>query len=464
MNKLIGIIVFCTLVFSVQNSMIESDSATLPKIDAWWGPEDGKANQDTSIRPFKIKFEEEMITDLRYRLKNHRPVTPPLEGSNFTYGFNTNNLENWVNYWADSYNFTAREEFMNQFPHFKTNIQGLDIHFMRIKPEVPEGVEVIPLLISHGWPGSFLEFYKAAPLISEAYEKTGFAVEIIVPSLPGFGFSSGAVRQGLGASEIAVVFRNLMHRIGHKTFYIQGGDWGSVICASLSTLFPDEVLGFHSNFAVSYAIGTWATWFGGFPNKAFQDLIVQPSMANRLFPLATVFLGTVAESGYMHLQATKPDTLGVAFSDSPSGLLAYILQTVSGAIRSTNKNREDGGLYDYFTQDELIDNLMVYWMNNAFTTSIRIYAESLNTRNVNAGVHSIKTTVPYWSLQALNELRYLSPAMLKQKFPNLLNQTILDDGGHFLAWELPEVFSESVLTAITEFKKVQSNRICKVEL
>ncbi|CAH0598403.1 unnamed protein product [Chrysodeixis includens] len=464
MDKLFGILVFCSLVFSVQNAMIESDSATLPKIDAWWGPEDGKSDQDTSIRQFRIEFKNEMIEDLRYRLKNHRPYTPPLENSNFTYGFNTKNMENWVNYWADSYNFTAREEYVNKFPHYKTKIQGLDIHFMRIKPEVPEDVEVIPLLIVHGWPGSFLEFYKAAPLISEAYEKTGFAVELIIPSLPGFGFSSAAVRKGLGASEIAVVFRNLMQRIGHKTFFIQGGDWGSVIGASLSTLFPDEVLGYHSNFAVSYALGTWATWFGAFPSKAFQDLIVQPSMANRLFPLTTVFLGTLAESGYMHLQATKPDTLGVAIADSPSGLLAYLLQTVSGATRSTNKNKEDGGLYDHFTQDELLDSLTVYWMNNAFVTSLRIYAESLNVRNVNAGVHSIKTPVPYWSLQAINELRYLSPAMLKFKFPNFLNQTILDDGGHFLAWEMPEVFSESVLTALTAFRNVNSKQICKVEL
>ncbi|KPI98606.1 Juvenile hormone epoxide hydrolase [Papilio xuthus] len=172
-------------------SAFSSESPKRLEIDQneWWGPNELKGKQDTSIRPFKVQFTEEMIKDLRNRLKNHRPFTPPLEGIAFQYGFNTKAIEPWLKFWAEEYPFKEREAFFNKFPHYKTNIQGLDIHFMRIKPQVPAGVDVVPLIILHGWPGSVREFYEAIPLLTQQQPGYNFAFEVIAPSLPGFGFS-----------------------------------------------------------------------------------------------------------------------------------------------------------------------------------------------------------------------------------------------------------------------------------
>nr|UPI11573.1 juvenile hormone epoxide hydrolase-like 6 [Mythimna separata] len=390
-----------------------------------------------------------MIHDLRYRLKNHRPFTPPLEGVGFEYGFNTDHLHGWVDYWADQYPFQQQENILNQYPQFKTNVQGLDIHFLWVKPHVPPTIEVVPLLLLHGWPGSVREFFGTLPRLTAVPMYRDFAVEVIAPSLPGFGFSDAAVRPGLGATEMAVVLRNLMHRLGFKRFYVQGGDWGAYIGLSMATLYPKEVLGFHSNLPLSISPSSVAIWVLG---SVYPPLVVDPRLANRMYPILSIVYWLTRETGYLHLQATKPDTVGVGMSDSPSGLLAYIYQLFSTGSRRKFYYRADGGFDELFTRDELIDNLMIYWVSNSFTTSSRIYAETLNLRNINMGVFAIPTPVPTWTIHARDEIFYQSPTILRLKFPNLLNSTVLDTGGHFLALEKPEVFADDVLNGIAAFR------------
>lgn len=223
----------------------------LPTLDLeeWWGPTESRV-QDTSVRPFTIRFEETMVKDLKQRLKSHRSWTPGLQGVGFQYGFNHDQLPEWITYWAEQYNFTEREKFLNQFPQYKTKIQGLDIHIIRVKPKFPDGTVTVPMLFMHGWPGSVREFYEALPLLTAISKDRDFAIEAIIPSLPGYGFSDAPIRPGLGAAQVAIVLRNLMRRLGYKTFYIQGGDWGSLIGAEMATIFPEEILGFHNNLPV----------------------------------------------------------------------------------------------------------------------------------------------------------------------------------------------------------------------
>ncbi|KOB72990.1 Juvenile hormone epoxide hydrolase, partial [Operophtera brumata] len=277
----------------------------LPELDAnaWWGPNELKGNQDKTVKPFTVSFSKELVRELEDRLKRPRSFNPPLEGVGFEYGFNSAQLKSWLDYWVNDYPFAAREKFLNQFPQFKTNIQGLDIHFIRVTPKVPAGVETVPLLLLHGWPGSVREFYEAIPLLTAA-----------------------AVRPGLGANEVAVVFRNLMHRLGFNKFYVQGGDWGSEF-----------------------------------------------------------------------------------------------------------RQKADGGLSFRFTKEQLIDNLMMYWSSKSITTSMRLYAESFNIRHLSAQID------------------------------DLVNVTVLNDGGHFLAFELPKEFSEDVLKAVTTFRKLAKSA-AKTEL
>ncbi|PZC70942.1 hypothetical protein B5X24_HaOG214591 [Helicoverpa armigera] len=431
-----------------------SKPQTLPHFDndEWWGPKELKGSkQDQSIRPFKVKFDEEMIKDLRHRLKNHRKFTPPLEGVGFEYGFNTAQLDSWLNYWAEKYNFSEREAFLNKFPHYKTKIQGLDIHFIRVKPQqVPKDVEVIPLLMVHGWPGSVREFYEAIPMLTRQTPGYNFVFELIMPSIPGYGFSEGAARPGLGMPQVAVIFRNLMNRLGHQKFYVQGGDWGAGIIATMSTLFPEDILGSHSNMLFTQnSCGTLKTFLGAF----FPSLVIEDRLADRMYPLSKMFAYIMEEFGYMHIQATKPDTVGVPLNDSPAGLLAYILEKFSTWTKKEYKHKPDGGLSARFTKDQLIDNLMIYWSTNSITTSMRFYAENFSDKMRELQLDQLTTPVPTWALQARDELVYQPPSILKTKFLNLLGNTVLDDGGHFLAFELPEVLTADVFKAVKVFKE-----------
>ncbi|XP_026315904.1 juvenile hormone epoxide hydrolase-like [Hyposmocoma kahamanoa] len=420
-------------------------------LDEWWGPNELKGRQDTSIRPFQIKFSEEMIKDLKERLNNHRPFTPPLEGIGFQYGFNTKYLDNLVSYWAEKYPFADREKFLNQFPQFKTNIQGLDIHFIRVKPQVPPKVQVLPILLLHGWPGSVREFYEAIPLLTKQTPGYDFAFEVIVPSLPGYGFSDAAVRPGLGVAQAAVIMKSLMNRLGYKKYYVQGGDWGAAIVSAMAKFYPEEVLGHHSN---ALLVMTSCTTLKMFIGAFFPSLVVEPHLADRMYPLSTKYSILLEEMGYAHLHATKPDTIGVALADSPSGLLAYIVEKFSTWTVLENRNRPDGGLNsEKFSKDQLIDNLMIYWISNSITTSMRFYAEYFSDKHRALDLESVECTVPTWALQAKNELTYQPPGFLKTKYKNLIDVTVLDEGGHFFAFELPKVFTEDVFKAVKAFKE-----------
>ncbi|CAH2058422.1 unnamed protein product, partial [Iphiclides podalirius] len=424
----------------------------VPKVDVdeWWGPEYLKGLQDTSVRPFRVEFNNSMVEDLRFRLRNTRQLTPPLEGTASEYGFNTNQMAHWIRYWADEYPFQERLHYINKYNQYKTNIQGLDVHFVRVTPQVPQGMEVIPLLMLHGWPSSFLDFYEIIPTLTAVTENSDFAIEVIAASLPGFAFSDGAVRPGFGVDKMAVVLRNLMRRLGHKKFYIHGADWGSVVLNNMATFFPEEVLGYHSSMPsnlsptqlILRAIGA-----------LYPPLVVRPEVEDRMYPVPRFLAKLLRESGYFHQQATKPDTVAVALTDSPAGLLAYYFEKISVGTRGYYTQLADGGLLMHFTREQLIDNLMMYWTSNSIATAGRIYAESFSPRYFRKRIDSIPSPVPAWMLQAKYEISYIPPWMYQMKYPNLLNETILDVGGHFLAMELPQVLAEDVLRAIVQFRR-----------
>ncbi|KAJ2945017.1 hypothetical protein O0L34_g1913 [Tuta absoluta] len=399
----------------------------------WWGPAELQGQVDTSIRPDPIRFDDEVIQDLRSRLLNHVPFQPPLQGAAFTYGFNTNAIEPWVQYWANQYPFKQREAFLNQFPQFKTNVQGLDIHFMWVRPQNPQRKVVVPLLLMHGWPGSIREFYEAIPILTADYPNNDFVIEVVVPCLPGFGFSDAAVRPGMGGNQIAFIMRNLMNKLGYQQFYIQGGDWGGLIGSAMSVLFPQEVLGFHTNWAI---------------------VLAGPAALVSLIQYLPFLL---EETGYVNLAATKPDTVGVALTDSPAGLLAFVLEKFGSGVNPANRYLDDEGLYNTFTPEMLIDDLMFYWTSRSITTSLRIYAETLNRKAISSGIEMRPTNVPVWVTQGRYELTYQPPQVLRHKYPNLLNANVLESGGHFLAMECPQQFSASVLAAINGFRSFHRN-------
>ncbi|XP_008558713.1 juvenile hormone epoxide hydrolase 2 [Microplitis demolitor] len=439
---------------------LQKSSTVTPELpNTWWGPGKENLNADKTVRQFEILFTDEQVNDLKNRLKNTRDLAPPLEGSGWTYGISGTFVKNnVVNYWLNKYDFKKRIAYLNKYDQYKTNIQGLDIHFIHVKPKNVQGRPVIPLLILHGWPGSVREFYEIIPMLTTPQADRDFVFEVIAPSLPGFGFSSPAVRPGLGSKEMAVVLKNLMLRLGFDKFYTQGGDWGSVIVGQMAALFPQHVLGVHSNFC---SVLGFKVTLKTFLFSLFPSLLLPEEDHHRLYPMKKHFFNRLLETGYLHIQATKPDTVGIGPSDSPASLAGYVLEKFSSATNSANKVKDDGGLYDKFTPDTLIDNLMMYWIPNSMTTAMRIYAESFNLRSGLAEM-AWPIKVPSACAQFPHELLYYPPSLLKEKYMDLVQVSRMPRGGHFAALEEPKLLSDDVwkfvatvenLTISSEIKK-----------
>ncbi|KAM3962230.1 juvenile hormone epoxide hydrolase-like protein 3 [Aphomia sociella] len=430
----------------------------MPKfdLDQWWGPYPIDLKRDLSIHPFTIEFTDVIINDLRERLLHRRDFVPPLEDAGFTYGFNSNFLTQVIDYWQNKYNFKDREQFLNKYDHFKTNIQGLDIHFLHVKPKVSTNVQVVPLLMMHGWPGSFREFYEMVPKLTIPRPGYKFVFELIIPSLPGYGYSQAPVRPGFGPAEMAVVIRNLMKRIGHDRYYIQGGDVGHNVGSIMSTLFPDEVLGFHTNFptVLFHRLANVYTILGSF----WPSLIVEEELKSRMYPLGAHFQKNLEESGYMHIQATKPDTIGAALTDSPVGLAAYILEKFSTWTNNEYKKAADGKLLMKYSLTHLLDNVMIYWATNSITTSMRLYAETLSNRNLALKLEEIPTNVPTWGIKFKHELIFHPDILLRLKYKNYLHSTVVEDGGHFAALEMPDILADDLFEAVDTFREFHGTK------
>uniref|UniRef100_A0A0V0G516 Epoxide hydrolase n=1 Tax=Triatoma dimidiata TaxID=72491 RepID=A0A0V0G516_TRIDM len=393
--------------------------------------------EDKTIRPFKINFPESALKDLEMRLNNTRTLTKSLEGIGFQYGFNTNYLNKILKFWKTEYKWKEREPFLNKFPHFKTQISGLDIHFMHVKPSDSKGKTVLPMLIMHGWPGSIREFYDLIPLLTTPKADNNFVFEVVAPSLPGYGFSDGAGRPGLGPAQIGVIFNELMGRLGFDKYYIQGGDWGSIIGHSMAILYPNRVLAYHSNMCFSSSL---KAKMQNLVSHFFPSLFISE---DRIEEYRNEFSNIMLETGYFHLQATKPDTVGIGLNDSPAGLAAYILEKFSTWTNKAWRNLEDGGLEKY-DKVALLDNVMIYWLTGSITTSVRLYSESFSRNYRALKMDEIPVTVPTSCARFPHELMYISDVVLRSSFLDLVQVTDFPKGGHFAAFEVPDILADDV--------------------
>ncbi|XP_051880120.1 epoxide hydrolase 1-like isoform X2 [Pristis pectinata] len=355
---------------------------TIPEGDGWWGEGDRPdSEEDERVEPFRIEVSEQMIQDLHSRLDNSR-FTPSLENSRFHYGFNSAYLRKLVSYWRNDYDWRKQVTLLNGFPQFRTRIEGLQVHFVHVKPALapPDGT-VCALLLIHGWPGSFYEFYK---LMSRLTEPGGRgrdqepAFEVVCPSIPGYGFSEAPRKQGFDTVCAARIFHKLMRRLGLERFYLHGGDWGSLIATNMAQMFPQRVMGIHLNFFPVSRLGLQtlpSLLLGSYLPSLFG---FSPTDVERMFPFRKNIYDMLKESGYMHIQGTKPDTPGYALTDSPVGLAAYILEKFSSWTNLAFRDLDDGGLDRKFSLDELLTNVMIYWVTGSITTSMRLYKENLS--------------------------------------------------------------------------------------
>uniref|UniRef100_A0A1A8HHN7 Epoxide hydrolase n=1 Tax=Nothobranchius korthausae TaxID=1143690 RepID=A0A1A8HHN7_9TELE len=424
---------------------------SIPLGEGWWGAGEKILSEDHTIYPFSVKTSDEEIKDLHRRIDSFR-FSDPLEDCGFNYGFNSTYLKKVVSYWRNEFDWKKQVAMLNKYSHFKTKIEGLDVHFIHVRPAVRGDRKVLPLMLVHGWPGSFYEFYKILPLLTQSQD--GVAFEVIIPSIPGYGFSEAPHKQGFDSLAVARIFLTLMERLGFSQFYVQGGDWGSLITTNMAQMKPDCVKGLHLNMCMStrgfkvllsMIIGPYLPFLVGFSREDVR----------RLFPYFEKNVWEILrESGYLHIQATKPDTAGCGLNDSPVGLAAYILEKFSTWTKKTNRDLVDGGLERKFSLDDLLTNVMIYWTTGSIVSSMRFYKENFKTNPENRIDAKTGIFVPTGLAAFPQELMHCPKSWAQIRYRNIYSYTFMPAGGHFAAFEEPRLLADDIFQFVKKVEKL----------
>lgn len=303
---------------------------------------------------------------------------------------------------------------------------------MKPKTNNETNTTVIPVLLLHGWSSSVREFYDLIPLLAQSNNESEYSFEVIVPSLSGFGWSEGPAKQGFGAFEQSIFLRNLMLRLGHDRFYVHGSELSSVIGSAMATLFPENVIGFHSTMCTA---PTYLSLAKSLIGRALRTNIEGS-------PFAKQFSRLIEEGGLVHLQATKPDTIGIVLSDNPVGLAAVILEKFSS-------------YFDTIERDAILDNLSIYALTNCFGTSTRLYAETFSRRELSLQIPRVPTHVPTGCVRFKNHIIHYTNWQLAEKYTNLVHSAHYETGGQFGAMEVPELLYQDFLTFVDIVQKKQ---------
>jgi pimeloyl-ACP methyl ester carboxylesterase len=368
-----------------------------------------------SITPFTIAVPEEQLDDLRRRLHSTRwPEAETVD--DWSQGIPLAYVQELCRYWADDYDWRATEARLNAFPQFRTTIDGLGIHFLHVRSPEPNAM---PLVMTHGWPGSIVEFHKVIGPLSDPAAHGGDpadAFHVVCPSLPGYGFSDKPTRTGWGVEKTATAWAELMARLGYGRYVAQGGDWGSAVTVNIGRQDVEHLAGIHLNMV---SVG---------PDKTTLDDLTEREKG----ALASMDHYQRWDSGYSKQQSTRPQTLGYALVDSPAGQCAWIVEKFWAWTDC------DGHPENALTRDEMLDNVMLYWLPATGASSGRMYWESF------AGGSRDPVTVPTGCSVFPHEIFRPSRRWAERRFTNIVSWDELDKGGHFAAFEQPEVFVDQV--------------------
>ena len=363
--------------------------------------------------PFTIHFGAHDRADLVARLTHARwPERETVD--DWSQGVPLAYLREVCEHWADGYDFDAAAARCNAHPHYRIDIDGLGIHYLHARSPHPGAV---PLLLTHGWPGSFVEFLGVIDALVDPDDPAD-AFEVIVPSLPGYGFSEKPARTGWGVDRIADAWHALALALGHDRYAVQGGDWGAIVSDRIATRHPDHVLGLHSNMPV---------------------VALTPEDTANATPDEQRYLAAMAEHqrsgrGYSEEQSTRPQTIGYALTDSPVALCAWILE------KFWSWTDNDGHPEHALTKDQMLDNISVYWFSGTGASAARLYWESLRSVKLDP------ITVPSGVSVFPREIFPLSKRWCEKRYLDLRHYGLLDRGGHFAAFEQPERFVDELRT------------------
>lgn len=370
-----------------------------------------------AVRPFRIAVPEAELRDLKERLARSR-FPDQIEGAGWDQGVELGYLKELVAYWKDTYDWRKHERALNALPQFVTTIDGVDIHFVHVRSKEKRA---LPLVLVHGWPGSFYEFYKiVGPLTDPVAHggKSEDAFHVVIPSLPGFGFSGKPRKSGYSVSRMSDTVAQLMERLGYDRYAAQGGDWGAGVADWLGKFDSAHVVGIHINFPSAGPPLKGDPWEGVTPAEKARSEKRRDEMQNH--------------RAYAAIQGTRPQTLGYALNDSPVGLLAWVVD------KFWAWSDHGGKLEKSFTKDELLTNVMIYWVTQTPTSAARIYYERASYSGGRKG-----GKVPVGVALFPKEIN-VPPRKWAERRYNLTHWTEMPRGGHFAALEQPGLLVEDV--------------------
>lgn len=391
------------------------------------------AKSDESVRPFQIHVPQAQLDDLRKRIAETRwPDKETVD--DISQGIQLKRVQELVRYWGTDYDWRKAEAQLNALPEFVTTIDGVDIQFIHIRSRHPNA---LPVILTHGWPGSTFEFIKAIGPLTDPTAYGGRpedAFDVVIPSIPGYGFSGKPVDLGWGPDRTARAWDVLMKRLGYDHYVSQGGDHGSVISDALARQAPKGLLGIHLNMPATIPGDLVKPINSGDPAPAG----LSKSEAEAFQSLST-FFGRNAAYGAM--MVTRPQTIGYSLSDSPSGLAAWMYEKFA-------QWSDSGGVPErVLSRDEMLNDITLYWLTNTGASSSRFYWEN-NNNNFSAEAQKTKDIKIPVAISVFPQEIYRAPeSWSKEAYPTLYYYHQVDKGGHFAAWEQPQLFAEELRAA-----------------
>ena len=366
------------------------------------------------IKRFEANVPEPVLDDLRMRLSQVR-WPDEINNSGWNYGTSLDYIKELCDYWLNEFSWRKTENTINSYPNYIAEIEGSKIHFLHIKGD---GKKSIPLIITHGWPGSFLEIMKLIPLLTKDRD---ISFDLVIPSVIGFGFSSKCVHPGCDNSFVADLWHKLMLNLGYEKYGAQGGDIGSGISTRLAMKYPNHVIGLHLNY-ISDSFHPYC-----------QNEEVDSTDVNQYKKSLENWASK--EAGYAYIQSTKPITLAYGLNDSPIGLCAWIVEK----LNSWSDNKD--GVEEVFTKDEILSNVTLYWVTQTIHSSIRIYNENSKRPMIFQSADFVQVPVAY-----VNFPKEISrpPRSYAAMGYNITRWTDMPSGGHFAAMEKPELLSSDI--------------------
>ena len=369
------------------------------------------------ITPFQIRIDQAELDDLRERLALARfPEAETVE--DWRQGIPLAYVRELAAYWRDEYDWRATEARLNRIPQFKTTIDGVGIHFLHVRSPAEDAA---PLVITHGWPGSIIEFHKAIRPLADPAAHGGSpddAFHLVLPTIPGYGFSDKPTQTGWGVERVAQAWSALMARLGYERYFAQGGDWGAAITAAIGAQDPEHCMGVHTNMPVV---------------APPAEMRAEPTAQERDAMAARQFYQDW-DSGYSKQQSTRPQTLGYGLVDSPVGQAAWIVEKFHQWMDC------DGHPENVVSRDVLLDNVMFYWLTRSGASSARLYWESFSRGSM------ADVTVPAGVSIFPKEIFKASKRWVETRFKDLRYYNVLETGGHFAALEQPETFVSELRT------------------